>query len=78
MVTKTVAYHAKGSSTESIEKSETSLPSKDIADVIMRKYFAVSRMLHAGSVMYKGDQMQPGGPVDRDVLDEILQLSLNM
>lgn len=78
MVTKTVAYRAKGSSTKSIEKSETSLPSKDIADVIMQKYFAVSRTLRAGSVMYTGDQLKAGDPVDRDTLDEILRLSLRM
>jgi hypothetical protein len=78
MVTKTVEYHAKGSSSRCLELSETSTPSQDIADVLMLKYFKLSRKRRAGAVMYAGSQMIPGDQVDRDELDEVFRNSLRI
>lgn len=78
MVTKTAEYRAKGSSKQSVAKSETSQPSQDIADVIMRVYFRMSRKLRPGAVMYDGDQMSPGELVDRDAFEKVLRKSLRL
>ena len=78
MVTKTAEYRAKGSSKQSAAKSETSRPSQDIADVIMRNHFRLSRKLRPGAVMYVGDQMSAGELVDRDAFQKALQQSLRL
>lgn len=78
MVTKTEEYRAKGSSKQSAAKSETSQPSQDVAEVIMRKCFRLTRKLRPGAVMYVGDQMSPGELVDRDALQKALQQSLDL
>jgi hypothetical protein len=77
-VTKTEEYRAKGSSKQSAAKSETSQPSQDVAEVIMRKCFRLTRKLRPGAVMYVGDQMSPGELVDRDALQKALQQSLDL
>jgi hypothetical protein len=76
MVTKSMEYRAKRSSTCSVMTSETAEPCKDIADCILKSYFGVSRKLRSGALMYVGDQTMPGQLVDRDHLNQALKESL--
>jgi hypothetical protein len=78
MVTKTAEYRAKGSSKQSVTNSETSQPSRDIAEAIMQRYFRLSRKVRPGAIMYVGSQMAPGDLVDRDALDSEMRQSLRL
>ncbi|KIK39216.1 hypothetical protein CY34DRAFT_108331 [Suillus luteus UH-Slu-Lm8-n1] len=71
MVTKTAEYHTKGSSSRCLAPSEISMPSKDITDVVMLKYFELFKKRRTGAVMYTGSQIMPGELVDRDELEEV-------
>ncbi|KAG2063549.1 hypothetical protein BDR04DRAFT_1123182 [Suillus decipiens] len=77
MATKSIQYRAKGNSQRSARDTETAQPSIDISDVILG-YLGVSQRVSASYILYQGNQLSPGQSIDRDALDRVLKVSLQL
>ena len=77
MATKPQQYRAMGSSSMSVEDTETAEPCEDISLILMQ-YFGITKRKRSGDVLYFGDQFKPGKKIDRISMLEALKEVLNI